>query len=98
MKNHKSKVLKIIRWPSTEPTRQVPGIRIAGLWLKEFGFNAGDYVRLNCEHGRIIITLETKADLKTDTTGTATDTTVARGELKTEDYRNICSTTDKAKK
>jgi len=73
-------------------------IRIGGQWLKEFGFNVGDFVKLYCEQGRIIITFEIKANLETDTTGTATDTTIARSELKTEDYRNICFTTDKPKK
>lgn len=34
----------------------VPMLRISGKWFQELGFNSGDYVRVTCENGRIIIT------------------------------------------
>ena len=34
----------------------VPMLRISGKWFQELGFNSGDYVRVTCENGQIIIT------------------------------------------
>ena len=33
----------------------VPGIRVAGIWLKRFGFSLGDKVTLQAEDGKITI-------------------------------------------
>lgn len=35
-----------------------PQLRIQGLWLKDFGFNIGDPVKVKCEDGKLIITLD----------------------------------------
>ena len=48
----------------------VPMLRISGMWLEELGFKSGDYVRVKCENGQIIITpniekAEEKAAAKT---------------------------------
>ena len=37
--------------------KSVPMLRISGLWLEELGFNTGDYVRIKCEDGQLIISL-----------------------------------------
>ena len=36
--------------------KAVPMLRISGKWFQELGFNSGDYVRITCEDGKIIIT------------------------------------------
>lgn len=37
-----------------------PMLRISGLWMEELGFKSGDYVRVKCENGQIIITPNTE--------------------------------------
>ena len=36
--------------------RETPMIMLKGLWLKEAGFDIGDYISVTCEDGKIIIT------------------------------------------
>ena len=36
--------------------RETPAITLKGLWLKELGFEIGDYVSVSCENGRLVIT------------------------------------------
>lgn len=36
--------------------RETPTIMLKGLWLKEVGFDIGDYISVTCEEGKIIIT------------------------------------------
>ena len=36
--------------------RETPTIMLKGLWLKEAGFDIGDYISVTCENGKIIIT------------------------------------------
>lgn len=36
--------------------RETPTITLKGLWLKELGFEIGDYVSVSCENGRLVIT------------------------------------------
>ena len=36
--------------------RETPTIMLKGLWLKEAGFDNGDYISVTCEDGKIIIT------------------------------------------
>ncbi len=36
--------------------RETPTIMLKGLWLKEAGFDIGDYISVACEDGKIIIT------------------------------------------
>jgi antitoxin component of MazEF toxin-antitoxin module len=36
--------------------RETPTIMLKGMWLKEAGFNIGDYISVTCEDGKIIIT------------------------------------------
>lgn len=35
-----------------------PQLRIQGLWMKDLGFNIGDAVRVKCEDGRLVISLD----------------------------------------
>ncbi|MDE7352073.1 MAG: type I toxin-antitoxin system SymE family toxin [Acetatifactor sp.] len=35
--------------------RETPTIMLKGLWLKEAGFDIGDYISVTCEDGKIII-------------------------------------------
>ena len=37
--------------------KSVPILRISGLWLEELGFRTGDFVRIKCEDGQLIISL-----------------------------------------
>ena len=36
--------------------KETPVILLKGQWLKEAGFNIGDYISVTCEDGKIIIT------------------------------------------
>ena len=36
--------------------KETPMIMLKGLWLKEAGFDIGDYISVICEDGKIIIT------------------------------------------
>lgn len=40
--------------------RETPTIMLKGLWLKEAGFDIGDYISVACEDGKIIITQDTE--------------------------------------
>jgi hypothetical protein len=47
--------------------KDVPMLRLSGLWLEELGFKSGDFVRIKCEDGQMIITLnEEKAQEKAE--------------------------------
>lgn len=37
---------------------ETPTIMLKGKWLKELGFDIGDYICVNCEDGRMVITLD----------------------------------------
>lgn len=37
--------------------KSVPMLRVSGLWLEELGFKSGDFVRIKCEDGQLIISL-----------------------------------------
>ena len=36
--------------------RETPTIMLKGQWLKELGFDIGDYVFISCENGKLVIT------------------------------------------
>ena len=36
--------------------KATPTITLKGQWLKELGFDIGDYVSISCENGRLVIT------------------------------------------
>lgn len=36
--------------------RETPTIMLKGQWLKELGFDIGDYVSVSCENGKLVIT------------------------------------------
>ena len=35
--------------------RETPTIMLKGMWLKEAGFDIGDYISVTCEDGKIVI-------------------------------------------
>lgn len=37
--------------------KSVPMLRVSGLWLEELGFKTGNFVRIKCEDGQLIISL-----------------------------------------
>lgn len=37
--------------------KSVPMLRVSRLWLEELGFKTGDFVRIKCEDGQLIISL-----------------------------------------
>jgi toxic protein SymE len=56
-------VQQIMRWrPSPKPGRDwrtptfFPWLRIAGMWLEQAGFPPGQRVRIEIQHGRLVIT------------------------------------------
>ena len=40
--------------PLEQPKKQI--ITLKGQWLKELGFDIGDYVSISCENGKLVIT------------------------------------------
>lgn len=38
--------------------RSTPTIQLKGEWLKEIGFDIGDYISITCENGKLVITPE----------------------------------------
>ena len=36
--------------------RSTPTIQLKGEWLKEIGFDIGDFISITCENGRLVIT------------------------------------------
>ena len=40
--------------------RETPMIMLKGMWLKELGFDIGDYISVICEDGKLIITPDTE--------------------------------------
>ena len=36
--------------------RSTPTIQLKGEWLKEIGFDIGDYISITCENGKLVIT------------------------------------------
>ncbi len=37
--------------------KSVPMLRVSGMWLEELGFKTGDFVRIKCEDGQLVISL-----------------------------------------
>ena len=37
-----------------------PTIMLKGNWLKELGFDIGDYISISCENGKLVITPDTE--------------------------------------
>ena len=47
--------------------KSIPILRVSGLWLEELGFKTGDFVRIKCKDGQLIISLnEEKAQEKAE--------------------------------
>ena len=44
--------------------RSTPTIQLKGEWLKEIGFDIGDYISITCENGRLVITPDAEAERK----------------------------------
>ncbi len=40
--------------------QETPTIMLKGMWLKELGFEIGDYISVTCEDGKLIITPDTE--------------------------------------
>ena len=40
--------------------QETPTIMLKGMWLKEFGFEIGDYISVVCEDGKLVITSDTE--------------------------------------
>ncbi|WP_321810979.1 SymE family type I addiction module toxin [Burkholderia sp. BCC1985] len=51
-----SRVLRAIRAHRKLNTTYYPWIKLAGVWLEDAGFEAGERVRITVEHQRLIIT------------------------------------------
>ncbi|SAK88306.1 hypothetical protein AWB78_04608 [Caballeronia calidae] len=44
-------------WQRTDPPLY-PWMKLAGRWIEHAGFHAGQRVKINVEHGRLVITAE----------------------------------------
>lgn len=38
--------------------KKTPTIMLKGKWFKELGFGIGNYISINCENGKLIITID----------------------------------------
>ena len=47
--------------------QETPTIMLKGMWLKELGFNIGDYISVTCEDGRLVITPDAEYREASDT-------------------------------
>ena len=55
MKNQKIRSMKVHE-QSGYNYKATPTIILKGQWLKEMGFEVGDYISVSCEDGKLIIT------------------------------------------
>ena len=55
----KKRSIKVIS-QSGHNYKATPTIMLKGQWLKELGFDIGDYVSITCENGKIVITPATE--------------------------------------
>ncbi len=55
MKNQKIRSMKVHE-QSGYNYKATPTIILKGQWLKEMGFEIGDYITVSCENGKLIIT------------------------------------------
>lgn len=55
----KKRSIKVIR-QSGHNYKATPTIMLKGQWLKELGFDIGDYVSITCENGKLVITPDTE--------------------------------------
>lgn len=42
--------------------QETPTIMLKGMWLREAGFEIGDYISITCEDGRLVITQDVKRE------------------------------------
>lgn len=52
----KKRSIKVIS-QSGHNYKATPTIMLKGQWLKELGFDIGDYVSITCENGKLVITV-----------------------------------------
>lgn len=55
MKIKKSRSMKVYG-QSGYRYKETPTIMLKGQWLRELGFDIGDYISVSCENGKLIIT------------------------------------------
>ena len=55
MKNQKIRSMKVYE-QSGYNYKATPTIILKGQWLKEMGFEIGDYITVSCEDGKLVIT------------------------------------------
>lgn len=69
--------------------KATPTITLKGQWLKEFGFEIGDYVSVSCEDGRLVIMqdVERAAIEKAETEFMERETAILRKRFAVEKER-----------
>jgi len=60
MRDKKNRRLKVYGQSNGYNYQDVPTIVLKGKWLEAAGFDIGDRVVLECENGRLVITLDNK--------------------------------------
>ena len=55
----KNRSIKVIS-QSGYKYRETPTIMLKGMWLKEAGFDVGDYISVTCEDGKLVIAQDTE--------------------------------------
>ena len=52
--------LKVYRSTNSNSSSDTPTIRLDGKWLQKYGFNTGDFTRVECKGGELIIRKDTE--------------------------------------
>ena len=52
--------LKVYRSTNSNSSSDIPTIRLDGKWLQKYGFNTGDFIRVECKGGELIIRKDTE--------------------------------------
>ena len=66
MKNQKIRSMKVHE-QSGYNYKATPTIILKGQWLKEMGFEIGDYITVSCEDGKLIITPDAENEKASET-------------------------------
>lgn len=61
MADKKTRNIKVCRQPGYN-RKPAPEIKLSGQWLKEIGFEIGSLVKVECEDGRLVISLDAERE------------------------------------
>ena len=60
MEENNIRKLKVYRSTNSNSSSDMPTIRLDGKWLQKYGFNTGDFIRVECKDSELIIRKDTE--------------------------------------